>query len=124
MAKLTEKQKLFCKEYLKDFNGYRSAVAAKYSKKTAGEMAYENLKKPQIQEYIKANFSKRAKKVDICAEDILKELKTLAMHTDEIRHTDKLKALELLGKYFKMFTDKIQVEGSGEGGELVVKIIK
>jgi phage terminase small subunit len=33
LPKLTAKQKLFCKEYIKDLNAGRAAIAAGYSKK-------------------------------------------------------------------------------------------
>ena len=49
---LTEKMKIFSEEYVIDFNASRAARAAGYSEKTSGEMGYENLNKPQIQEYI------------------------------------------------------------------------
>lgn len=45
---LTNKQQRFIDEYLKDFNAYRAAVAAGYSKKTAAVQACDNLKKPNI----------------------------------------------------------------------------
>jgi phage terminase small subunit len=43
--KLTEKQKLFCKEYIIDFNATRAAKAAGYSEDSAKEIGYENLRK-------------------------------------------------------------------------------
>lgn len=50
--KLSEKQKQFCEEYLIDLNATQSALRAGYSPKTAYAIGVENLKKPQIQEYI------------------------------------------------------------------------
>ena len=38
-TKLTDKQKIFCKEYIKDFNATRAAIAAGYSKKGARQTA-------------------------------------------------------------------------------------
>ena len=52
MAKLTDKQIMFCKEYIKDFNATRAAEASGYSKKTARQIATENLTKPYIQNFI------------------------------------------------------------------------
>lgn len=49
---LTEKQKAFCREYIFDWNATRAAKAAGYSEDTAGEIGFENLKKPQIQAYV------------------------------------------------------------------------
>ena len=49
---MTEKQKLFCEEYLIDLNATQAALRAGYSEKTAYSIGNENLKKPEIQEYI------------------------------------------------------------------------
>lgn len=51
-VELTEKQKIFCREYIYDWNGTRAAIAAGYSEKTATVIASENLTKPYIQAYI------------------------------------------------------------------------
>lgn len=49
---LTEKQKIFCREYIYDWNATRAAKAAGYSEDTAGAIGHENLKKPEIQAHI------------------------------------------------------------------------
>lgn len=46
---LTEMQQRFCLYYLQCWNATQAAIEAGYSKKTAGEIGYENLKKPEIQ---------------------------------------------------------------------------
>lgn len=78
MSKLTEKQIMFCKEYIIDFNATRAAKSAGYSEKTASEMGYENLTKPQIQEYIKKLTAKREEKLELSAEMVVKELMKIA----------------------------------------------
>lgn len=50
--KLSPKQKLFCEFYAKTKNATESAIKAGYSKKTAGIIGFENLKKPKIQGYL------------------------------------------------------------------------
>ena len=40
----------------------------------------------------------------------------------EYQHPDKLRALELLGKYFKLFTEKKELSGV-DGGPLTVRVI-
>lgn len=60
---LTEKQKIFCREYVKYWNGTRAAIKAGYSEDSAKEIASENLTKPNIQKYIaylKANLAELA----------------------------------------------------------------
>lgn len=63
MNKLTPKQKAFADYYIESGNGAESARRAGYSKKTADRIANENLRKPDIVEYItkrtKANEKKR-----------------------------------------------------------------
>lgn len=57
---LTMKQRLFCENWLtNDYNGTKAAIDAGYSKDTAYSIANENLKKPDIQRYLK----KRMKEV-------------------------------------------------------------
>ena len=51
--KLTIKQKRFADEYIISGNATQSAIKAGYSKKTAGVIGDENLKKPNVAEYIK-----------------------------------------------------------------------
>lgn len=49
---LTEKQKIFCREYIYDWNATRAAKTAGYSEDTAYAIGAENLRKPQIQAHI------------------------------------------------------------------------
>lgn len=42
MAKLTDKQELFAREYLKDLNATQAAIRAGYSEKTARATGSEN----------------------------------------------------------------------------------
>lgn len=51
-SRLTEKQKIFCREYIYDWNATRAAKAAGYSEDTARQIASENLSKPVIQSYL------------------------------------------------------------------------
>lgn len=69
--KLTNKQELFCLEYIVDFNGAQAAVRAKYSKKTAKQIATENLTKPAIQDKIAKLIKRRSEKIEINADYVL-----------------------------------------------------
>ena len=46
---LTDKQEMFCREYLIDLNATQAAIRAGYSAKTANRTASENLSKPDTQ---------------------------------------------------------------------------
>lgn len=133
MAKLTDKQELFVKEYLKDLNATQAAIRAGYSEDTAGVIGYENLKKPYLMEAIQEAFQKRADKIEVDANWVLSNLKTIAercMQAEEVVKYDydskeqvgtgeykfdssgANKSLELIGKHLKMFTDKQEIEAN------------
>lgn len=54
--KLTDKERIFCHEYIIDWNGSRSAIAAGYSETSARQLAHDTLTKHYIKQYI--NFIK------------------------------------------------------------------
>ncbi|WP_096978823.1 terminase small subunit [Escherichia coli] len=74
MAKLTPKQELFAREYLKDLNATQAAVRAGYSKKTANEQGARLLVKVSIQKRISELKSERNEEVGIDAAYVLKRL--------------------------------------------------
>jgi phage terminase small subunit len=59
---LSEKQRIFCREYILDWNATRAAKSAGYSEDTAYAIGAENLRKPKIQAYI-AEIQKDLEKV-------------------------------------------------------------
>lgn len=50
--KLTPKEKIFCEEYVVDWNKSRAARAAGYADDWAGDIGYQNSKKLYIQQYV------------------------------------------------------------------------
>ncbi len=102
MKDLTLKQKRFVKEYLKDGNGTRAAFKVYKVKNanTAHAVASETLRSPTVIKAIKMKL--RMEDVDerFIIERLIKE-------TDDENAAVRLKALELLGKYLKLFTDKV-----------------
>lgn len=78
MPALTPKQKKFADEWLIDHNSTRAALAAKYSKKTAGSQGSRLLKNVDIKKYIKAKQDVLAKKADISQERVMKEIGRVA----------------------------------------------
>lgn len=63
--KLTNKQRLFVKEYLIDLNATQAAIRAGYSRVAAYLIGQENLKKPEIQNTIQKAMDKRAERTII-----------------------------------------------------------
>ena len=71
---LTQKQRLFVDEYLIDLNATQAAIRAGYSKRTAGQIGDENLKKPQIAQAIKEAMDSRSQRAQVNADYVLSRL--------------------------------------------------
>lgn len=115
--KLTKKQKDFCEYYLQTGNATEAAKKAGYSEKTAYAIGQENLKKPVISEYIAKRIEKQEKALVADADEVLKFF-TSTMR-GEVKDqfgldpalSDRIRAAELLGKRYRLFADKVSVEG-------------
>jgi len=107
--KLTIKQQRFVKEYIKNGNGMQAAIKAGYSKKTSGEMAYENLNKPQIKLKIEKIMSKEAEELGLNAKYVLEKLKKFSESDCEKIAPTILKSIELIGRHLKMFHENEKV---------------
>ena len=116
--KLTDKQKMFCREYLIDLNATQASIRAGYSKKTAQQIGTENLAKPVIQAQLAKMMDKRAAKVEISAEYVLQTiLDTVELSKAENDKQNIYKGAELLGKHLKLFTDKQELQNLGADGQ-------
>lgn len=71
---LTNKQRMFCHEYIVDLNMTQAAIRAGYSKTSAHDIGSENLKKPEIKKKVDALMAERAKRTEITADRVLNEL--------------------------------------------------
>ena len=126
--KMTAKQMRFCDEYLIDLNATQAAIRAGYSEKTAGAMGAENLKKPYIQDYIKKRMAEKEAALIADQDEVLKYL-TRVLRGESISSVlarneeggedviekppdekERLKAAELLGKRYGLYTDKVEQE--------------
>jgi phage terminase small subunit len=74
---LNPKQSRFVQEYFIDLNATQAAIRAGYSKKTAGSIGEEILKKPEIQNAISEAQKKLSEKSGITKERWLKELELI-----------------------------------------------
>lgn len=127
--KLTEKQKRFIDYYIETGNATESAIKAGYSPKTAAETGYENLRKPQIKQAIDEQLKKMSDKRIMKAEEVMQLLTSIARNeveedvvvfgedgpeitTKGMSAKDRIKALELIGKRYTLWTDKTQLEGT------------
>ena len=126
MAGLTLKQQRFADEYIISGNATQAAILAGYSKKTARSIGQENLTKPDIKKYIDERLEELESSKIAKQEEVLKYLTSL-MRGEETEQTlrglgegeqmiddievsakDRIKAAELLGKRYGMWTEKIE----------------
>lgn len=130
MNTLTPRQQKFCDEYLISGNATDAAIKAGYSPKTAKQTGSENLAKPDLRAYIDEQLAKihSAKIAD--AEEVMKYLTSVMRgeHTEQVLKLvgegvqtvtdidvsakERLKAAELIGKRYGLFTDKVGLEGA------------
>ena len=108
--KLTPKQKAFVREYKANGgNGTQAAISAGYSEDSARAISCENLTKPYIQEAIAQEEKKMQEKYEYTIDDMVKELDDVKMKADaEQNRQAQIKAIELKGKAFGLFVDKVE----------------
>ncbi|APC79457.1 TPA: terminase small subunit [Clostridium botulinum] len=131
--KLTPKQKAFADYYIETGNATEAAIKAGYSKKTARFIGNENLTKPYIKNYIDERMAQLEDERIAKANEVLQYLTRVirGQETEEVVVTenigdfmseaktikkeigakDRIKAAELLGKRYRLFTDKVEIEG-------------
>lgn len=131
---------MFVEEYIIDLNATQAAIRAGYSKKTAGQIGEQNLKKLEIQQAINEKLAEKKEKLIMKQDEILERLtqqgrreatdyqvviteKPVTNEKGDVvaieklpeivevptQNKDVIKALETLGKYYVMWTDKQEV---------------
>lgn len=109
-GQLTAKQAAFVREYLVSLNATDAARRAGYSEKTAAEVGYENLRKPQIQDAVERALSERAARTELSADEIITGLRREANYQGEgSSHAARISAWGWLGKHLTMFSDRLDV---------------
>lgn len=97
---LTAKQKQFVREYLVDLNATQAAIRAGYSSRTASEQAARLLANVKVQTAIQAAMDKRAEKVDITAEMVLRRWWDIATaDPNDLVHLRRLCCRHCFGLY-------------------------
>ena len=142
---LTPKQQRFADEYIKAPNATQAAILAGYAKRSAGQVGAENLKKPEISEYIERRLQEISDAKVMDAKEVLETLtqigrgeikeatvvtlkKPTVVEVDgakgpyekltyqevaevfesPTKNSDRVRALELLGKRHMLWTDKVK----------------
>jgi phage terminase small subunit len=125
--KLTEKQKRFADYYIETGNATESARKAGY--KQPHVQGSQNLEKLSVSEYVNSRLKELSDKRIMDAEEVMTLLTSIARDEEEedvvvfgengpeiatkgMSAKDRLKALELLGKRYVMWTDKQQIDAT------------
>lgn len=126
---VTEKQKRFCDEYLKDLNAKQAAVRAGYSPKTAKQIGQRMLTFVDLKSYIDEQLELLHNQKTADAQEVLEYLTSVMRgeHTEQtlqlvgdgvqkitdidVSEKERMKAAEMLGKYHALWTERTQVEG-------------
>lgn len=130
MARMTAKQKRFCDEYLIDLNATQAAIRSGYSKKTAYSIGNENLMKPELKKYIEERMAEKESQLIADQDEVLKYLTSVMRGESQSEivvvegvgdgmsearamqkapdERERLKAAELLGKRYGLYTEKVE----------------
>ena len=127
---MTEKQKLFCDEYLIDLNGtraYRTVYKTIKNDNVAGVRANKLLKQKDIAEYINKRLEEIHNENTANIQEVMEYLTSVMRGTSKANvlalagdgyqeviakppdEKERLKAAELLGKRFGMFKDNVDI---------------
>ena len=82
---LTEKQKRFCEYYAEEPNATQAAIKAGYKKKAAYATGAENLRKPQVREYID-QLLEQARSARVATVQEVMEYLTSVMRREQNEH--------------------------------------
>lgn len=121
---LTPKQKMFCLEYLKDFNATRAYREVYWvSQNTAKVNGCKLLTNTNIQEFLWSKVEKKVEKAEVWVDYVLDNLHQIVeiwmwrqpvnlnwqeKEVFDLKNVNS--ALEKLWKYHKMYTEKIEQE--------------
>ena len=123
---LNEKQKMFCLEYLKDFNWTRAYKQVYWwTDDSARRQASRLLTNVHIQDFLWSRVEKKMDKLDVWVDFVLSWLKEIAliwMWKQKVMKNWKEQyildlsnansAYEKLWKYNKLFTDRVEQDGN------------
>jgi phage terminase small subunit len=132
MAKMTAKQQRFCDEYLIDLNATQAAIRAGYSPHYANTNASKLLQITTIKDFLKKRMAEKEKELIADQDEVLRYL-TAVMRGQSVAEIvvvegtgdgcsearaiqkapdekERLKAAELLGKRYGLYTDKVEAD--------------
>lgn len=123
---LTQKQKMFCLEYLKSFNATQAYKKVYWVSQKSAEKSWPRLlENVGVAEYLKEKTQQKTEKLDVWVDYVLQNLKDIVeiwmgkkevtKNWEEVKILDLANAnsaLEKLWKYNKMYIDKVEQDTS------------
>lgn len=127
MAKMTERQRRFCDEYLIDLNATQAAIRAGYSEKYAHTNAAKLLQVTTVKEFLAARMAEKQESLIASQDEVLRYL-TAVMRGEaqdeklvvnalgdfvkmEVRQqAQQLRAAELLAKRYGLLVERTESE--------------
>ena len=123
---LTDYQRNFVTEFMKDLDGARAVLAAGYVTNNAKQMAWQLMRQPKVKLCIELLQLKRAQKSTVTKDYVLQEVvkvindcKTKTEDGQEV-YIDKnaaLRGLETLARHLGMFIERTEI--TGKDGEAI-----
>lgn len=131
---MTDRQQRFCDEYLVDCNATQAAIRAGYNSKTAYSQGQRMLKNVEVKAYIDKQLGNIHSEKIADTQEVMKYLTSVLRGQTESEivvvegigdgcstarkivkapdEKERLKAAELLGRRYSMFSDKVNLEGT------------
>ena len=107
---MTQKQKLFVKNYLVHFNATKAAIDAGYAESCARVTGFENLANPNIKEAIQPYIDEIVKQTDDKRAYLIKFWQKM-IDSPDTSESARVKCSDLMGKYLSMFTERLELSG-------------
>ena len=129
---MTERQRRFADEYLIDLNAEQAAIRSGYSKRYARGNAHKLVAHSCIAEYIKKRMAEKEAELIASQDEVMKYLTSVLrgespsteivvegigdgcsearLVKKEPSEKDRLKAAELIGKRYGLYTDKVETD--------------
>ena len=135
---MTERQKRFCEEYLIDLNATQAAIRAGYSPRTAASIGQRLLRNVEIKTHISEQLERIHSENTADAREVMEYLTSVMRGTSSSHvlclcgdgeqeviekppdEKERLKAAELLGKRYSLFTDKVALDADDSSIHITV----
>ena len=113
MAKLPDKREQFCQQFLTDANGTQAAIRAGYAERSAHVAACRLLKNDKVQHRIAELFQRRAEKLEIDRDRIVRGLLIEAVgRGPDTSSSARTRAWLEIARLLGMLTERVQVNAT------------